>query len=150
MPNGKSKKTINGGKRRNGNGKSSISGKSKGRNIGKMSYKNVGQSIQGSQRNIRPIRNKGSTLNGTDFLGRVTVLKDATTVASRILGTFPISPSGYPGTRVTQLSENWERYRFNKLTLRYVPSVPATLACQLVCYIDTDPNDDPTDRKSVV
>ena len=29
-------------------------------------------------------------------------------------------------------------------SLEYVPSVPNTIACQLVAYIDTDPNDDPS------
>ena len=36
-----------------------------------------------------------------------------------------------------------------RLTFRYVPAVPTTLACQLVGYFDTDPNDKPDDISNV-
>jgi hypothetical protein len=42
------------------------------------------------------------------------------------------------------LSNLWERYRFRKFKLRWVPAVPKTIACQLIIYQDTDPLDDPT------
>ena len=79
---------------------------------------------------------------GTDFLGTITVQPNPTT-GQRILRVFPLSPSLFPGTRITQLSQLWERYRFVSFTIRYVPAVPTTLACQLICYVDTDPLDDP-------
>jgi hypothetical protein len=81
---------------------------------------------------------------GSDFVGFVTVKADPSTAADRILLTQAISPSAFPGTRLTQLAPLWERYRFRQFKLRWVPAVPKTLACQFIVYQDTDPNDDPT------
>jgi hypothetical protein len=93
---------------------------------------------------VRPLYEGITTLRGSDFLSALTVKAAPATAADRILATLPITPSGYVGTRVTQLSQVWERYRLKRFSLRYVPAVPNTLAAQLVGYIDTDPNDDPT------
>jgi hypothetical protein len=62
----------------------------------------------------------------------------------KIIASFPISPSAYPGTRLTQLSNLWEFFKFDKFHVRWVPAVPTTLACQFVFYVDLDPSDDPT------
>lgn len=97
-----------------------------------------------SNSNHRQMRNEVTTLRGSDFLGFVSVLGSLTTAGERIRKTFPVSPSAYPGTRLAQLSNLWERFRFTRFSLRYVPSVPNTLACQMVLYQDTDPKDDPT------
>jgi hypothetical protein len=94
--------------------------------------------------NVRPLLQKVTTLRGSDFLSTLTVKASPATAADRILATFPITPSGYVGTRITQLSQLWERYRLKSFNVRYVPAIPNTLATQLVGYIDTDPNDDPT------
>lgn len=109
-----------------------------------LSRSNRSTPLHGSQTNARPVRNRPVRIPGSDYLQSVTVKSNPTDAPGRILATFPISPSGYKGTRLTQLSSNWERYRFKSLNVRYVSAVPATLACQLVLYIDTDPNDDPT------
>lgn len=91
----------------------------------------------------RPIDNRVHAHSGTDFIGVVRVKADVTTPSARILTTFPISPSAFPGTRMTQFSQLYEMYKFKNLRLRYVPAVPTTLACQLVLYVDLDPTDDP-------
>jgi len=80
---------------------------------------------------------------GSDFLSIVEV-KAAPTPAQRILRVLDISPSMFPGTRLTQLSQLYERYRFTSFRLRYVPAVPTSIACQLLVYLDTDPSDDPS------
>jgi hypothetical protein len=80
---------------------------------------------------------------GSDFITKVMVRPNPT-VEEQILAKFPISPSAYTGTRLTQLADLWEFYKFNNLALRYVPAVPVSLACQLVLYVDLDPSDDPT------
>jgi hypothetical protein len=90
------------------------------------------------------MRNEVTTLRGSDFLGFVSVLGALSSAGERIRKTFPVNPSAYPGTRLAQLSNLWERFRFTKFSLRYVPSVPNTLACQVILYQDTDPKDDPT------
>ena len=98
--------------------------------------------------NRRAMNNKIVSLSGSDFLSTVTTTLDQT-VADRILFTFPVTPTGYPGTRITQLAQLWERYRFTKFCFRYVPAVPVTVACQFVFYVDLDPLDDPTTITSV-
>ena len=92
--------------------------------------------------NSRPVQNRVTSLSGSDFLTTIEVRPDPTT-AERVLKIFPISPSAYPGTRLTQMSQLWEFFRFSKFHVRYVPAVPTTLACQLVLYLDLDPSDDP-------
>lgn len=91
----------------------------------------------------RPMMNRFQVFSGSDFVGRVTA-KAAPTTSQRILLTLDISPSAFPGTRLTQLSQLWERYRFVRASFRYIPAVPHTMACQFLLYCDTDPTDDPT------
>lgn len=92
----------------------------------------------------RPLIQKVFTEAGSDFLGPLTVKASPATAANRILLSNSVSPSAFPGTRMTQLSNLWERYRFRRFKLRWVPAVPKTIACQLIVYQDTDPTDDPT------
>lgn len=92
----------------------------------------------------RTATNTTINLSGTDFIGRVTVKSSPQTVGDRILRVIPISPSAYPGIRLTRMAALFERYRFKKLNLRFVSALPKTMAGQLVLYIDTDPTDDPT------
>jgi hypothetical protein len=92
----------------------------------------------------RPLIEKKFVEAGSDFLTPLTVLASTPTVASKILVSGSISPSAFPGTRLTQLSNLWERYRFRKFRLRWVPAVPKSIACQLIVYQDTDPLDDPS------
>lgn len=94
----------------------------------------------------RPNINQKFIEKGSDFLGPLTVKAgvNVTSASDRILLANNISPSAYPGTRLTQLAPLWERYRFRRFKLRWVPAVPKTIACQLIVYQDTDPLDDPT------
>lgn len=81
---------------------------------------------------------------GRDFLTRVPIRFNPTTVASRILAQGDLAPTSYPGTRMTQMGELFEMYRWRKLNLEYVPGLSSTIGCQLLLYIDNDPNDDPS------
>jgi len=87
-------------------------------------------------------------LNGSDYLGTIPLRRDPA-LDERILATFNISPSAFMGTRLTQLSQLWERYRMTSFRIRYVPAIPTTVACQILLYMDTDPSDDPLDASSV-
>ena len=98
--------------------------------------------------NYRPMNNRVATFRGSDFLQTITVLP-APSQLERILAVLNISPSAFPGTRLTQLSQLYERYRFTSFRIRYVPAVPTTVACQLLLYLDTDPSDDPDVAPSV-
>ena len=140
----------NNGKRNgNGNGaKRNGNGNGGGRNRPAQRMTQMRRTVQPTAiaypgENRRAMNNRTVTLSGSDFLTKLQVKAAPATAADRILATYPITPSAYPGTRVTQLSELWERYRLRKFNLRYVPAVPVTLACQFVLYIDLDPLDDP-------
>ncbi|APG76580.1 hypothetical protein 3 [Wenling tombus-like virus 4] len=118
---------------------------SRPRQTGKVTLNQRVTPLQQSNANYRPMNNKVCTLKGSDLLSTVSVVPSPTDVDSMIRKTLAISPSAYPGTRLTQLADMWERYRFRKFHIRYVPSVPNTLSCQMLLYQDTDPQDDPKD-----
>lgn len=113
-------------------------------------------SVASARNNVsvgRPISDQITRIRGKDYLRKLTLKAAPTTAADRILATFPITPSGYAGTRVTQLSPLWERYRFDAAFARFVTSLPTSVSCQLCMYIDTDPSDDPliiTDVEALV
>ena len=121
--------------KRNGNGNGN------GGNTIRQTTGSVG--VANSNGNSRPVQNKLTTLSGSDFLSTIEVQPNPS-VGERILKILPISPSAFPGTRLTQMSQLWEFFKFTKFHVRYVPAVPTTLACQLVLYLDLDPSDDPT------
>lgn len=97
-----------------------------------------------SNANYRPINNRVYRESGSDYLGPVTVVPTFATAKDQIRASAKISPSQFAGTRMAQMAALWERYRFTRYRLRYVPSVPTTLAAQLLMYQDTDPDDDPS------
>lgn len=134
-------------KKRNGNGNGNKTRNGNRRRARVTTRQNFrtgsnGLSNQGAIR--RPMVQKCFIESGSDFLGPLSVRANPTSAAERVLLSNSISPSAFPGTRLTQLSNLWERYRFRKFRLRWVPAVPKTLACQLIIYQDTDPLDDPT------
>lgn len=139
MANGKQKQNK---PKRNGNGKRD--GNRKGRTTTRQRFRtgSNGLSNQGAIR--RPMVQKKFIESGSDFLGPLMVKASPSSTSDRILLSNSISPSAFTGTRITQLSNLWERYRFRKFRLRWVPAVPKTIACQLIIYQDTDPLDDPT------
>lgn len=100
-------------------------------------------SYAGAASNQRPVINGLHTMRGSDFFSTIEVKPDVSGVG-RIIAKVPISPSQFPGTRLTQLADLWEFFKFTKFSLRWVPAVPTTLACQFVLYMDLDPSDDPT------
>jgi hypothetical protein len=81
---------------------------------------------------------------GSDFVGRITTKANLAAVTDRILASIDIRPDAFPGTRLAQIAPLYERYRFRKFNIRYVPAVPTSIGCQLQVYQDLDPNDDPT------
>ena len=143
--NGAAKNGSNTNKKTNGNGRNGRNGNGNGKNtqMPAIARRTTNVPAAFSAENRRAMNNNIVTLSGSDFISTVTVAP-AATVADRILNTLPVSPSAYPGTRITQLSELWERYRFKRFAFRFVPAVPVTLACQLTLYVDLDPLDDPT------
>lgn len=101
--------------------------------------------LMNMESNYRVMNNKVVTLRGSDYISDVivdpTILNGA---GNPIRAVIPVSPSEFTGTRLTALSQLWERYRFRSFKVRYVPAVPNTLGAQFVLYLDTDPSDDPS------
>jgi hypothetical protein len=127
----------------NGNGRKNGNGNGNGRKNGRVNYF-AGQTLGlgTNMANVRPMRNGMQTFSGSDFLTTITI-KAAPTLVERVLIDADVSPSAFVGTRMTQMSQLYERYRFRSFALRWVPAIPTTLACQLLLYIDTDPQDEP-------
>lgn len=145
-------KKANGNGNGNGNGRSRpapkkrpfpSNGNGRSRRRGRVTQPLRSAAIMNMNGNFRPVRNATQTMQGSDFLSIVEV-KPAPTASERILAVIDISPSMFPGTRLTQMSQLYERYRFTNFRIRYVPAVPTTVACQLLVYLDTDPTDDPS------
>ena len=126
--------------KRNGNGGK----RGKGKGITHPMQKMCGRKgIQSMGALHRPMVNTVSTLQGTDYLGKISTVVDTSVAADSILFTKYISPSEYAGTRLKSLADLWERYRFRQFRLRFVSAVPDTLGCQIITYQDTDPQDSP-------
>jgi hypothetical protein len=114
-----------------------------------------GSNAQVAGYNARPMNNRIYKESGSDYLGNLTFKAGSSiaTASDRVLKSIPVTPSAIVGTRLAVLAGLYERYRFRKYNLRYVPAVPPTMACQVVVYQDTDPNDDPgviTDADALV
>lgn len=142
--NGAKTKTRNGNGRKNGNGNGTrTNGYGNGKTLYTLATKTPTRPFAWASDNTRLIDNSTTTHTGSDFIQHVRVVPAPQTASERIIGEFPISPSMFPGTRMTQFSQLYEFYKFCSLRLRYVPAVPVTLACQLVVYVDLDPSDNP-------
>lgn len=143
------KNSTKSGRKPNGNNRRKKNGKRTFQTAGvtrKQTFQTNGNGLSNRGAVRRPNINHKFFERGSDFLGPLTV-KAGGNIASasdRILLANNISPSAYPGTRLTQLAPLWERYRFRRFKLRWVPAVPKTIACQLIVYQDTDPLDDPS------
>ena len=147
--NGRTARNGNGngnGKKKNGNGnRNGGAGRNGTRQLQRIVPRsNANVPVSFNAENRRAMNNRVVALKGSDFLSTVEVKSDISVAGDRILAVLPVTPSGYPGTRVTQLSQLYERYRIKKFNFRYVPAVPVTLACQLLFYTDLDPLDDPS------
>lgn len=132
-------------KKKSNNTKKMGNGRNNNAGTKPLTTRGLASALMQLNENRRPNTVSASHLRGSDFITTVnTAPGDLTAQTGSILASFPISPSAYPGTRLTSLSQLWERFRFTSLNLRYVPAVPMTIACQFIIYIDTDPLDDPT------
>jgi hypothetical protein len=49
-----------------------------------------------------------------------------------------MNPWRIPGSRLTQFANLFQRFKFRKFNIRYIPAVPATVAGQIIMCIDTD------------
>jgi len=76
---------------------------------------------------------------GTEFIGTVTGSGAAT--AGTMLFTLLVGPNSLGVGRLKVFSTLYEKYRFRKFRLRYVPIANATVSGQVMGYFDQDPTD---------
>lgn len=80
-------------------------------------------------------------VTGTEFLTTVTGVTTAT--AGTTLVTTLISPHSLGVGRLAAFSSLYEKYRFHRFRIRYVPIANATVSGQVMGYYDTDPAEVP-------
>lgn len=101
------------------------------------------------RRGMRAVTNrKGGDVIITDEELLTTVLgktSSDTSVASRININMLINPLGsaFAGTKLANMARNFERYKFTRLSLHYVPGGTLTATGQLIGYYDLNPTTDP-------
>lgn len=79
-------------------------------------------------------------LSGYDFISSVVLPVNVNDTNAVILD-IPTTPSALSGTRWAQLSAMYEKYRFLKATMVYVPSVSSVVGAQMISYWELDPSD---------
>lgn len=79
-------------------------------------------------------------LSGYDFVSTVSVPTQLNASNAVILDV-PTAPTALAGTRWSQLAAMYEKYRFLKATMVYVPSVSSVVGSQMISYWELDPLD---------
>lgn len=78
-------------------------------------------------------------IHGVDWLGRLPVPAGAT--AGLALGEFYINPLEYPGTRLALFAQLYDKFRFKKLSFKYVPYQGTAVPGSIVMAYDRDISD---------
>lgn len=94
----------------------------------------------GSSGMFRGVSTQVQVLSGYDFISTVAVptqLNDSNAVLLDV----PTAPAALSGTRWAQLAAMYEKYRFLKATMVYVPSVSSVVGSQMISYWELDPLD---------
>lgn len=86
--------------------------------------------------------NGNIAISGSEYLGRVVVpavnAGTGSVPAGGCLFYTQLSPLSFDGSRINQLSQMFEQWRFNKLVIEYVPNCPTTTAGGVVGYCTGD------------
>ncbi len=106
----------------------------------------VGHKITGEMVHPEPkthsTPNGNLVISGSEYLGRVVVpyvsSGTGTVPAGGVLFYTQLSPLTFDGSRIRQLSQMYEQWRFSHLVIEYVPNCPTTSAGGLVGYCTGD------------
>ncbi len=91
---------------------------------------------------IRQTSSKNSTtITGEELIGAVNVI--TTQQQGDNLGTYPIAPQNYDGTRLQILASLYEQYKVLHWSVEYIPSVGTGASGNIMMYIDPDVSDNP-------
>ena len=85
--------------------------------------------------------NGGVTITGQDYIRNVTFRDDPENLnfSGAVVGAHFLNPWRFPGSRLSQFANLYQKYVFKKAKIRYIPAVPATVAGQMIICFDTDP-----------
>lgn len=78
-------------------------------------------------------------IHGSDWLGRLPI--PASPVAGQAIGEFYINPLEYPGTRLALFAQLYDKFRFKKLTFKFVPYQGTAVPGSIVLAYDRDISD---------
>ncbi len=106
----------------------------------------VGHKITGEMAHPEPKTHAGHDgsiiVSGSEYLGRVVVpyvtAGSGTVPAGGCLFYSQLSPLSFDGSRIRQLSQMYEQWRFRSLVIEYVPNCPTTTAGGVVGYCTGD------------
>lgn len=79
----------------------------------------------------------GITVRGKEILGTV----DATAPGPNIAAVFDCNPACWTNSRLALLARTYEKYKFTRATVRYIPSVSAATNGVAALYVETDPDE---------
>ena len=81
------------------------------------------------------------TVTGQDFVRTLQFLEgdENLNVGGAIVFCQFLNPWRFPGSRLTQFANLFQKFEFKRCMIRYVPAVPATVAGQMILCWDTDP-----------
>lgn len=84
--------------------------------------------------------------SGVLFLGAVL----SGTTAGDILANVVLRPSDFPDSLFGRRATTWERYTVLDARVRYSPSIPTSINCNLITYHETDVYDEPVSQPEVL
>lgn len=86
------------------------------------------------------LRDDGMTceVSGTEYMGPLSVTN--TQAVGDVILSFPVNPCRNL-SRLSSIASTYEKFKFKKLVLHYVPIVPATQAGSLILAYEMDPDD---------
>jgi len=127
-------------RRRNGGGPLGLNKKQLGTNL----LMGLGTAIGGPMMQIfRPVVEAGVDFLGTYSTGASDNGLGTAGLPGQVIVTFTVAPRALANTRLNKVSELYQRYIFNRVTIRYMPAINVTQNGQLIGYFDTDPEDVP-------
>jgi len=80
--------------------------------------------------------NTGITVRGKEILGSVTAIASAVGNTGAL---FDSNPACWSNSRLALLARTYEKYRFTRAKIRYVPSVATSETGAIAMYVETDP-----------
>jgi len=79
-----------------------------------------------------------ATISGSEFLGALTLTSSQVTLGDVVLAVV-MNPRSFDGTKLTQEAMTWQKYRFRRFIVEYIPIQGSTTVGSFVGYFTNDP-----------